>query len=119
MKLAIMWSSACSSFQGNHRDLPGCFRLVLGEKRVQLHYSAPQPLPLRTFRDDGGGVESLGPDLDGDSWGSHQVAVPVRVGRCASVGGDHEQAGAIGDIHHWRCTALTAPGARGREQEEW
>src|SRR6266851_6456290 len=112
------WSSACSSFQGNHRDLPGSFRLVLGEKGVQLYYPAPQPLPLRTFRDDSRSLEGLASDLDCDFGVSHQVAVPVRVGRCANVGGDDEQAVAIGYIHHGRRAALTAPGARGREQEQ-
>ncbi len=81
MKLAIMWSSACSPFQGNHWDLPGRFRLVLSEKGVQLYYPGPQQLPLQTFRDDGRSLECLASDLDCDFGVSHQVAVPVRVGR--------------------------------------
>src|SRR6266849_7984915 len=112
------WPSVFSPFKGEHRDLTGCFRLVFGEKWVQLHYPGPEPLPLGTFCDDGRGVEGLGPDLDGDCGVSYQAAVPVRVGRRTDVGGDDEQAVAIGYIHHGHRAALTAPGARGREQEQ-
>src|SRR5260370_8261858 len=91
---------------------------MIGKKWVQFNYPGPQPLPLRTLRDDGDSLEDLISYLDGDFWVSHQVAIPVRVDRCARVGGDHEQEVAIGYIHHRRCTELAALSACSREQKQ-
>src|SRR5258708_32013010 len=91
---------------------------MIGKKWVQFNYPGPQSLPLRTLRDDGDSLEDLISYLDGDFWVSHQIAIPVRVGRCARVGGDHEQAVAIGYIHHRRCTELAALSTCSREQKQ-
>src|SRR5258708_36618782 len=91
---------------------------MIGKKWVQSNFPGPQPLPLRTLRDDGDSLEDLISYLDGDFWVSHQVAIPVRVDRCARVGGDHEQAVAIGYIHHRRCTELATLSACSREQKQ-
>src|SRR5260370_12602899 len=91
---------------------------MIGKQWVQFIYPDPQPLPLRTLRDDGDSLEDLISYLDGDFWVSHQVAIPVRVDRCARVGRAHEQVVAIGYIHHRRCTELPALSACSREQKQ-
>src|SRR2546421_9445597 len=92
---------------------------MIGKKWVQFKCCAPQPLPLQTLRNGSDSLEGLGSYLDGDFWVSHQVAIPVRVGRCARVGGDHEQAVAIGNKHHRLRTELAALSACSREQKQW
>jgi len=47
---------------------------VSGKKGVQLHDPGPQPIALCTLRNNGSGVERLGPDLDGDIRVSYQIA---------------------------------------------
>src|SRR5260221_10879267 len=106
------------SSQHNHRNLTSRLRLMIGKKWVQFNFPGPQPLPFRTLCDDGDSLEGLVSYLDGDFWVSQQVAIPVRVGRRTSVGGDHEQAVAIGYIHYWGCTELAALSACSREQEQ-
>src|SRR5436190_2153728 len=79
-----------SSMQCDHRNLTRNLGLMLHEKGIQLYYPGPQPLALRTFHDDGGGVEDFGLELDGDFWMCHQIAIPVGMALCTRVGGDHE-----------------------------
>jgi hypothetical protein len=68
---------------------------MIDKKWVQFNYPGPQPLSFRTLCDGGDSLEGLVSYFDGDFWVRQQVAIPVRVGRCARVGGDHEQVVAI------------------------
>ena len=79
--------------------------------------SGVQVIPLVTGRNDGRNVEGFGTDLDGCFRVGHQIMVPIRVGRCASFGGEYDQTVAIGQVHQRRCVTLAAPGA-GRCEEE-
>src|SRR5258708_13487153 len=97
------------SSQDNHRNLTSRLRLMIGKKWVQFNYPGPQPLPFRTLCDDGDSLEGLVSYLDGDFWVSQQVAIPVRVGRRTSVGGDPEQAVAIGYIPYCGSQEIPLP----------
>src|SRR5690242_13694353 len=45
--------------------------------------------------------------------------IPIGMSRGSGVGSDHQQAIAVGDIHHWCCTWLAAFCACRSEQQQW
>ncbi len=85
---------------------------------IQRHSLDPQSIPLFIFSDNSDGIEGLGTDLDGDLRVRYQIAIPVRVSGCASGGGEHDQAVALGHISHWSRATLSALGPSSREQEQ-
>ena len=102
----------------DYGNLTRCFSLMISEKGVLLYYAGPQLLPLLTLRDNGGSIVGPGPDLNGHFGMSHKVMIPVRMLRCAYVGGDYEQAIAIGYVHHRCCVGLSTFSANCCEQEQ-
>jgi hypothetical protein len=84
---------------------------------ARFYDSGPQVLPRHSFLDDGGSVERLGANLDSDFWVGYQVAVPIRMGGGSNVGGDDDEAVAVGDVHHWCRAALATPGPCGCQEE--
>src|SRR2546422_8560005 len=91
---------------------------MLGQRGIQRHSLGPQSIPLFIFCDNSDGIEGLGPNLDGDLRVRDQIVIPVRVSECASGGGEHDQAVALGHISHWSRAALAALGPSRREQEQ-
>src|SRR5439155_7844316 len=91
---------------------------MLGQRGIQRHSLGPQSIPLFIFCDNSDGIEGLGPNLDGDLRVRYQIVIPVRVSGCASGGGDHDQAVALGHISQWSRAALAALGPYSREQEQ-
>src|SRR6266487_1848274 len=117
-KRSHSWPSPFLSGERDHRKLAGCLRLMLGQIGIQRHSLGPQSIPLFIFCDNSDGIEGLGPNLDGDLRVRYQIVIPVRVSGCASGGGDHNQAVALGHISHWSRAALAALGPSRREQEQ-
>src|SRR5215472_8819251 len=91
---------------------------MLGEKGIPFNDHRPESLALRALDDNSGSLKGLAPNLNADSRVGYQIAIPVRVSWRASIRGDHQQAVAIGDIHHRRRARLAAFGARCGEQEQ-
>src|SRR5260370_41172299 len=91
---------------------------MLGQPGIQRHSLGPQSIPLFIFCDNSDGIEGLGPNLDGDLRLRYQIVIPVRVSGCASGGGEHDQAVALGHISQWSRAALAALGPYSREQEQ-
>src|SRR5712692_2838817 len=109
---------AFSALQCDYRNLAGRLRLVLGELGVQPCLFGEQSISLLTGQHSSVGLVGLGADLDCDLRVSKQVVVPVRVGRCATLGREDKQAIAIGQVHRRCRAALAALSPRGREQKQ-
>src|SRR5690349_14576135 len=91
-------SSVVAPNQCNYRDLASRLCLMFNHKRMGFDDSGPQPIPLRSFYDNCGGLEGFAPKLNRDLRMRHQVTIPVRVSWRAEMGSDHEQTVAIGHI---------------------
>ena len=77
------------SGETDHRSLPRRFRSILGEKRIQLNNSVPQPLPFRIYLHNSSSLEGLGPNLDSDLRMCHQVVIPIGISWCDLIGGNY------------------------------
>ena len=106
---------SCSPLQRNYRDQTRSLRLMFDKERVQRYNADPESLSFYTLGDRGIGVEGFGPDLDTNPWIRHEVAIPIRVVRCAHIGGNHQQAAAIRDVHE-RCRASQSTPDSGSRQ---
>ncbi len=102
------------SGETDHRSLPRRFRSILGEKRIQLNNSVPQPLPFRIYLHNSSSLEGLGPNLDSDLRMCHQVVIPIGISWCALIGGNYYEAIVIEKVRDWSGSAWFCPRDRCR-----
>lgn len=91
--------SLLAALEDDQRDLAGDLGLKSGKEGIVLHGVRPQPVAFLPHRHMGGGRPRLGTDLHSDLGVCHQVVLPVRVGGCALIGSEHDQAVTVGVVY--------------------
>jgi hypothetical protein len=74
------------TLQHDDRDLPASDCLELGERRHERYLFRPDPLALRTLREPSYDQNSFRAHLDRGPRIRHQIAIPHRMARTATVG---------------------------------